>query len=83
MKLAVDFTSAAIKDLSDIASYKADTWGREQAISYAGLLNGHFIEIAEGRIFSKVPFSKYPNVRVCRCEHTIFSLYAHRKASSQ
>ncbi|MDP2177642.1 MAG: type II toxin-antitoxin system RelE/ParE family toxin [Methylicorpusculum sp.] len=69
MKLAVDFTSAAINDLSDIASYTADTWGREQAFSYAGLLHGRFIEIAEGRIFSKVPFSKYPNVRVCRCEH--------------
>lgn len=69
MNLAVDFTQEAIKDLSDIASYTAETWGREQAFRYAELLNGRFKEIAKGQLFSKAAFSKYPNVRVCRCEH--------------
>jgi plasmid stabilization system protein ParE len=69
MSLPVDFTAEAIKDLSDIASYTAEKWGHEQALRYAELLNGKFKEIAKGRIFSKVSFSKYPNVSVCRCEH--------------
>ena len=69
MTLSVDFTREAIKDLSDIASYTAETWGHEQALRYAELLNEKFKKIARGLIFSKVAFSKYPNVRVCRCEH--------------
>jgi len=31
MTLAVDFTTEAIKDLSDIASYTAKAWGHKQA----------------------------------------------------
>jgi plasmid stabilization system protein ParE len=69
MNHPVDFTQEAIKDLSDIASYTAETWGHEQALRYAELLDGRFKEIAKGKIFSKAAFSKYPNVRVCRCEH--------------
>jgi plasmid stabilization system protein ParE len=80
MNLPVDFTEEAIKDLSDIASYTAETWGHEQALRYAELLNGCFKEIAKGRIFTKVAFSKYPNVRVCRCEHH-YIFYLHRQGN--
>jgi plasmid stabilization system protein ParE len=38
-------------------------------LRYAELLNEQFKEIAKGLIFSRVAFSKYPKVRVCRCEH--------------
>ena len=69
MNHPVDLTAEAIKDLSDIASYTAETWGYEQAFRYAELLNERFKEIAKKRIFSKVPFSNYPNVYVSRCEH--------------
>jgi len=69
MSLPVDFTAEAIQDLSAIARYTNDTWGREQAFRYAELLNKRFLAIAEGRLFSKVLFPKYPQVRVCRCEH--------------
>ncbi len=69
MNQPVNFTTEAIKDLSGIASYTAETWGHEQALRYAELLNEKFKKIARGLIFSKVAFSKYPNVRVCRCEH--------------
>ena len=68
MNHPVDFTQEAIKDLSDIASYTAETWGYEQALRYAELLDGRFKEIAKGKIFTKAAFSNYPNVRVCRCE---------------
>lgn len=64
MSLPVDFTAEAIQDLSAIARYTNDTWGREQAFRYAELLNKRFLAIAEGRLFPK-----YPQVRVCRCEH--------------
>ena len=80
MSLPVDFTAEAIKDLSGIANYTAYTWGREQAFRYAELLNGRFLEIAEGRLFSKVLFSKYPHVRVCRCEHH-YIFFMHPKES--
>lgn len=69
MTQPVDFTTEAIKDLSGIASYTAETWGHGQALRYAELLNERFKKIAKGLIFSKLAFSKYPNVRVCRCEH--------------
>lgn len=69
MNHSVDFTTDAIKDLSDIASYTADTCGHEQAFRYADLLNERFKEIAKGRKFSKVAFLSYPDMRVCRCEH--------------
>ena len=69
MNQPVDFTAEAIKDLFDIDSYTAETWGNEQAFTYGELLNKRFKEIAKGRVFSKVLFSQYPNVRVCRCEH--------------
>lgn len=65
----VDFTQEAIKDLSDIASYTAETWGHKQALRYAELLNDGFKDIAKDKIFSKTAFSNYPHVRVCRCEH--------------
>ena len=79
MNHPVDFTTAAINDLSDIAGYTAETWGHKQAFRYAELLNGRFKEIAKGRIFSTIAFSKYPNVRVCRCEHHYIT---HKRASS-
>lgn len=69
MTTPVDFTTEAIKDLYDIARYTAETWGHGQALSYAELLNEKFKNIAKRLIFSKLAFSKYPNVRVCRCEH--------------
>ncbi|MCX7101776.1 MAG: type II toxin-antitoxin system RelE/ParE family toxin [Methylobacter sp.] len=69
MTISVDFTREAIKDLSDIASYTVESWGREQAFRYAELLNERFKEIAKGLIFSKAAFPKYPNLHVCRCEH--------------
>ena len=69
MTQPVDFTADAIKDLSGIASYTAEAWGHEQALRYAKLLNEKFKKIAKGTIFSKAPFSKYPNLRVCRCGH--------------
>jgi plasmid stabilization system protein ParE len=69
MNLSVDFIREAVKDLSDIASYTAETWGREQAFIYAELLDRRFKEIAKGRVLSRVAFSKYPNVYVCRCKH--------------
>ena len=39
MSLPVDFTEETIQDLSAIARYTDDTWGREQAFRYAELLN--------------------------------------------
>jgi toxin ParE1/3/4 len=42
MNQPVDFTAEAIKDLSGIASYTAETWGHEQALRYAELLNEKF-----------------------------------------
>ena len=42
MNHPVDFTTAAINDLSDIAGYTAETWGHKQAFRYAELLNGRF-----------------------------------------
>ena len=69
MNHPVDFTQGAIQDLSDIARYTAETWGHEQALRYAQLLDGRFKDIAKGKISTKAAFSNYPNVRVCRCEH--------------
>jgi toxin ParE1/3/4 len=69
MNQSIDFTAEAIKDLSCIASYTAETWGHEQALRYAQALNEKFKKIAKGMIFSRVAFLNYPKVRVCRCEH--------------
>jgi hypothetical protein len=60
MNLSVDFTREAVKDLSDIASYTAETWGREQVFSYAELLDGHFKEIAKGQIYPRLLFQSIP-----------------------
>ncbi len=46
MNLYVDFTTEAIKDLTAIASYTAETWGHEQAFRYAELLNERFLEVS-------------------------------------
>ena len=78
MNQPVDFTTEAIKDLSGIAAYTAETWGHEQAFRYAELLNEKFNKIAKGRIFSKIAFPTYPNVRVCRCEYQ-FIFFVHPK----
>lgn len=65
----VEFAREAIKDLSDIARYTAEKWGRDQAFRYAELLDGCFKDIADGQELSKSVLPKYPNVRICRCEH--------------
>lgn len=69
MSLLVDFTVEALQDLFSIARYTDDKWRREQAFRYVEMLNNRFLAIAEGRLFSKVLFPKYPQVWVCRCEH--------------
>lgn len=82
MNQPVDFAKEAIKDLSDIASYTAEKWGHEQALHYAELLNEKFNKIAKGRIFSKIAFPTYQNLRVCRCEHH-YIFFMHPQKSSK
>lgn len=69
MNQPVDFTAEAINDLAEIATYTAEKWGHDQAFRYAKLLNDKFNKIAKGGIFSRMAFSNYPEVYICRCEH--------------
>ena len=73
MNQPVDFTAEAIKDLSAIASYTAETWGHEQALRYAELLNEKFKKIAKGCYFQVV-------AGICSCNSCIHYIHVDKQS---
>lgn len=69
MPRSFKLTNAVKADLSDIARYTADKWGKRQALKYADLLDQCFQQIAEEKDISKTILPHNAFVRVCRCEH--------------
>jgi len=64
-----DLTLAAEADLEEIASYTLEQWGERQQRRYAELLEACFQGIAANTVRSRTVSSRYPQVRVTRCEH--------------
>jgi hypothetical protein len=54
--LPYELTASAQEDLKAIARYTITTWGNQQALKYAALLETHFGEIANGSAFWAVFF---------------------------
>lgn len=63
-------------DIKEIARYTLKHWGQAQSLRYAMLLEQCFREIASRARISRAPLSRYPSLRVTRCEqHFVFHLH--------
>ena len=62
-------TLSAEGDLREIIRYTLETWGEQQALHYAGMLEKRFYEIASKTAIVWNFSNRYPEVMVNRCEH--------------
>ena len=62
-------TQLAEEDMKDIARYTLKKWGKDQSMCYAGKLERCFRGIAAETVHSRSFSERYPQVKVCHCEH--------------
>src|SRR5688572_1204371 len=73
-----ELTKAAEADLREIAQYTNKQWGQQQARQYANALIRTFQSIADGDVVSRSFSTRFPQMRVTRCEHH-HVFYFHNK----
>ena len=62
-------TPEAEEDLKQIARYTLKTWGKQQSLKYAALLQACFEKIANRTVIAREFSKNYPQVKFVRCEH--------------
>ncbi len=75
-----DLTQSAQDDIKEVARHTLEQWGKQQSLHYASLLETRFLEISNLTAITRRFSERYPQIRVCRCEHHyIFYLHLEGK----